>query len=151
MTLYDLPHAVGFACDMYTGRPIEYEQDDNSLSFACTLDSRCARVVGLYPDKPGKLELAVFGRELARGQELQYRLRLFSERQPITRGSHLVQVTVKDPQGLTRPLYSGPVLCNGGTKTVSVALARNAPLGTWTIAAEDWIGGKSTPVTFRVR
>jgi len=151
VTLSNLPHAVGFACDMFTREPIEYQQDGDSLSFACSLDSRCARIIGLYPTKPEKLDLELAKDNLTRGDELKYRLRLFSDRVPIAQGSHLVKVTVSDPQGQTRPLYSGPVLCTGGSKIVSTALAINAPLGTWTITAEDWLGNKSAPLSFEVR
>jgi len=151
VTLNNIGHPVEFVSNMTTGEPIEYQQDGDSLTIQLQLDSRCGRIIGLYPQRPADLAVEASRKQFAPGQPLKYRLSVLDDKEQLAQGSHVVRVTFTDPAGQRRARYSSPALCTGGSTIITANLAENAPVGTWTITAEDWLGNQSPTVEFDVR
>jgi hypothetical protein len=137
ITIRELGFEPSYIYDLTTMQTFTYTLTDDVLSIKLTLNGRCGKILGIYPEKPITSKVKIDKIEVMRGQEFSYSVILYNKDGEASKGSHILEVKVIDPSGQIQSAFGGLCATKDGVYSRSVMMAINANKGKWTIEASD--------------
>ncbi len=122
-----LPFKPRYVVELPSYKPVEFRGG----ALDATLAPRHGKMIAFYPAKPAKLRL--HAQDAPRGGRFSCSVELFDAAGAPCRGARLVELVVRDPQGVVRRRFGGRWTTTNGRLTRAVAMPVNAPLGRWTV------------------
>jgi hypothetical protein len=134
--LNSLPFQPRWAVDMITMERVGINRGEGpgSCTFQTRLPGRNSQMVALLPDAPERVAADVAYAEIAAGDELSFRVRVFGDGARPARGMHLLEIAVTGPDGREVSRLGGSTVTDAGTLIRSIPLPVNALPGEYEIA-----------------
>lgn len=150
ITIPEPPFEVDFARDLITMEDVDFEVEDEAITFTVPIEERRGRILGFYPEAPDDISIDLERDIVKRGTNLSYRVSVWNEDGEPAKGCHVVEVTVVDATGRETSRYGGPHTTTDGLFERTVELAINEVPGVWKISAYDRYTRQRSEQSFRV-
>lgn len=148
-----ISHNDAMQCKVHLEAPMHvYEtRKGRYIGYVSELDdsfvSGVAKVYALLPYKVDKLTISGSS-QVAPGTVASVKATLQSEGKI---GPHVINFTIKGPDGEVRPLYTQNILSINGETKLDIPFAYNDPAGEWTVIAKDVATGHSNRFTLTLK
>lgn len=133
-----------YVCDLDNRQSKKITSEKGRIELELQVGANDGGIYQILSEKPESIALSFSSEKIAKSTDLTIECMVSGEGQQQLKENILLDITVIDPNGKSRPEYGGRHLTVDGTLKRTIPIAANDPAGLWSLtAAEPWAGIRS--------